>query len=75
MEMNNKAKKKLIIIFALIAINVVGFTSARYYFSLQPTTDELPTGLLKKFTQSSPEVISPSKFLEIGLELLQNLGK
>lgn len=73
--MNNKAKKKLIIIFALIAINVVGFTSARYYFSLQSTTNELPTGLLKKFTQSSPEVISPSKFLEIGLELLQNLGK
>jgi hypothetical protein len=73
--MNNKAKKKLYIIVALILINAVGFTSARYYFSLHNTTEEIPSGLLKKFTQSSPEMISPSKFLEFGLDLLQNIGK
>ena len=73
--MNNKAKKKLYIIAALILINAVGFTSARYYFSLHNTTEEIPSGLLKKFTQSSPEMISPSKFLELGLDLLQNIGK
>ncbi len=73
--MNNKAKKKLYIIAALILINAVGFTSARYYFSLHNTTEEIPSGLLKKFTQSSPEMISPSKFLEFGLDLLQNIGK
>ncbi len=73
--MNKKAKKKLIIIFALVAVNVVGFTSARYYFSLHSTTDELPTGLLKKFTQSSPEVISPAKFLELGMDILRKIGK
>lgn len=73
--MNNKAKKNLYIIVALILINAVGFTSARYYFSLHNTTEEIPSGLLKKFTQSSPEMISPSKFLEFGLDLLQNIGK
>ncbi len=73
--MNNKAKKKLIIIIALIAINVVGFTSARYYFSMHTTTEEIPTGLLKKFTQSSPEIISPTKFLELGLDMIQKIGK
>ncbi len=73
--MNKKAKKKLIIIIALVAINVVGFTSARYYFSLHTTTDEIPSGLLKKFTQSSPEVISPSKFLELGIDILKKIGK
>jgi len=44
--MNNKAKKKLYIIVALILINAVGFTSARYYFSLHNTTEEIPSGLL-----------------------------
>ena len=72
---NNKAKKKLYIIVALILINAVGFTSARYYFSLHNTTEEIPSGLLKKFTQSSPEMISPSRFFEFGLDLLRNIGK
>lgn len=73
--MNIKAKKKLIVIIALVLVNAIGFASARYYFSLHIDSSQVSNTFLQRFNQASPAMISPSKFLEFGLDLLKNIGK
>jgi hypothetical protein len=73
--MNIKANKKFIVIIALILVNAVGFTSARYYFAQHIESNQVSTNFFQRFNQASPDMINPSKFLEFGIDLLKYIGK
>ena len=73
--MNIKANKKFIVIIALILVNAVGFTSARYYFSTHIESNQVSTNFFQRYNQASPAMINTSKFLEFGIDLLKNIGK
>ena len=47
--MNIKANKKFIVIIALILVNAVGFTSARYYFAQHIESNQLSTNFFQMF--------------------------
>ena len=75
-DMVKKYFKRVTFICVLLALNVVGFMAAKYYFTDQSSNpNHFEPGILDKMKQNGPVLVHPSDFLQFGLEVIKDLGK
>ncbi len=69
--MRKRLKKNFTLIAFLLLMNVVGFLSAQAYFSGTKGSTHLSTQVLLESVSFNPKMIAPSKWLELGIDLLK----
>lgn len=71
--MDKRFKKNFTIIATLLTINVVGYFAAEAYFSTSTPNANLQQSVLLEFFDLSPKMVAPSKWLEMGFELIKKM--
>ncbi len=71
--MGKKLKKNIPLIAFLLFVNVVGFLSAQAYFSHASGSANMGTRFFWESISFNPKMVAPSKWLEMGIEMLKNL--
>ena len=71
--MDKRLKKNCAIIATLLTINVIGFFAAEAYFSNATQNAHLNHGVVYKLFDLSPKMVAPSKWLEMGFELIKKM--
>lgn len=71
--MGKKLKKNIALLAFLLLVNVVGFLSAQAYFSNANGSSAMGTNVFLEAISFNPKMVAPSKWLELGIELLKNL--
>ena len=71
--MDKRLKKNYTIIATLLTINVVGFCVAEAYFSTTSQNPHLNHSILFELFDLSPKMVTPSKWLEMGFELIKKM--
>lgn len=71
--MDKRLKKNFTIIATLLTINVIGFFAAEAYFSTATQDAHLNHGVLIELFDLSPKMVAPSKWLEMGFELIKKM--
>ena len=71
--MDKRLKKNFTIIATLLTINVIGFFAAEAYFSKSTPNAHLNHSGLFQFFDLSPKMVAPSKWLEMGFELIKKM--
>lgn len=71
--MDKRLKKNFTIIATLVTVNLVGFFAAEAYFSKSNQTAPLHQNAIFELFDLSPKMIAPSKWLEMGFELIKKM--
>ncbi|MFZ9630546.1 MAG: hypothetical protein EBR94_01385 [Bacteroidetes bacterium] len=71
--MDKRLKKNCTIIATLLTMNVVGFFVAEAYFSSTSQTAHINHSVLFELFDLSPKMVAPSKWLEMGFELIKKM--
>lgn len=69
--MQKRLKKNFTLIAFLLLVNVVGFLSAQAYFSGTAGSTNFSTQVLLESISFNPKMVAPSKWLELGIDLLK----
>jgi hypothetical protein len=69
--MQKRLKKNYLLIAFLLLVNVIGFLSAKAYFSNASGANIFNTQVLKESVSFNPKMIAPAKWLELGIDLLK----
>ena len=71
--MDKRLKKNFTIIAMLVTVNLVGFFAAEAYFSESKQNAPFMRNAIFELFDLSPKMVAPSKWLEMGFELMKKM--
>jgi hypothetical protein len=71
--MDKRLKKNFTIIAMLVTVNLVGFFAAEAYFSESKQNSPFKQNAIFELFDLSPKMVAPSKWLEMGFELMKKM--